>query len=115
MQDGSNEISRDEWIARYGNDDGFRDYDLNGDNHINRNEWIAGRTADAEFREADTDGNMQLDRQEWIARCVGVAGTISHQLPEGRRHNLGANQHPRTIALSPHVFTFAAVYLVSKC
>ena len=81
MQDDSKEISRDEWIARYGNDDGFRDYDLNGDNHINRNEWIAGRTADAEFREADTDGNMQIDREEWVARCVGVAGTISHQLP----------------------------------
>ena len=32
--DGDGKITREEWIAKYGNDDGFDQYDLDGDGII---------------------------------------------------------------------------------
>jgi len=37
-------ISRDEWIAKYGSDEGFNEYDLNGDGIIDADEWRLVKT-----------------------------------------------------------------------
>merc|ERR1711871_1477007 len=36
-------ISREEWIRRFGSDEGFDDYDLNGDVYISYDEWLKGQ------------------------------------------------------------------------
>ena len=45
--DGDGKISRDEWIARYGNADGFDQYDLDG--VIDANEFRMVHAAEIDF------------------------------------------------------------------
>ena len=46
-QDGDGKISRKEWKAHFGTDDGFDIYDQGSDGHVNRDEYKRGKEHEA--------------------------------------------------------------------
>ena len=61
-------ISRDEWIAKYGNDTGFDGYDLDGDGIIDADEFRQSMVAELSFNTGDINQDGKLSRVEWIGK-----------------------------------------------
>ena len=57
-------LSREEWIARFGNDNLFDAYDTDRDGVIDPMEWLQGQAAMKEFDEIDLDSDRKLSRDE---------------------------------------------------
>ena len=53
-QNKDGKISREEWIARYGSDEGFDEYDLDGDGFVDPDEFRKGQAAERKLTAMDT-------------------------------------------------------------
>jgi len=63
--DGDNRISREEWIAYFGNDDGFDDCDRDRSGFIDLEEWEHNRSEQLAARDHEVD--------EWRQRVAGLS------------------------------------------
>ena len=79
-----NKISRDEWIAKYGSEEGFDEYDLNGDGIIDPDEYRIVNAAKVSWnqaaREMDTNADGKISRDEWIAKYGSDEGFNEYDL-----------------------------------
>merc|ERR1711865_1052330 len=61
-------ITKEEWIARYGNEDGFDRFDLNGDGIVDADEFRVSELACMQLQQGDTNRDGKFDRAEWIKK-----------------------------------------------
>lgn len=73
-------LSREEWIARYGDDKLFDAYDADGDGVISPAEWLAAQQVEGQFKSMDLDGDGKISREEWIARYGSDLGFDMYDL-----------------------------------
>merc|ERR1712166_704862 len=73
-------ITKEEWIARYGNEDGFDRFDLNGDGFVDAYEFVKMKYAKVSFNQLDTDRDGKVTKEEWIARHGSLDGFDTYDL-----------------------------------
>ena len=55
-------LTREAWIARYGSDAGFDQYDLNGDGIVDPDEFRQIKAAEIDFRHLDANKDGKITR-----------------------------------------------------
>merc|ERR1712070_1027298 len=91
-EDGSQKVSRDEWISKYGSAEGFEQFDHDGDGTIDMDEFRKARTAQKRsqtndfryipislkaFDQIDKDGDGRLSKEELLRAFPNEADKIS--------------------------------------
>ena len=69
-------------VGRYGNEDGFDRFDLNGDGIVDADEFRVSELACMQLQQGDTNRDGKFDRAEWIKKYFSTTpAPLQHPSP----------------------------------